>query len=72
MTTGLDPKRRKNASLGGSPPADGFITNKFDGTGNPDQGEKYDYDPVSVSNKSLSHDQGHDTAGPFAGGDFAG
>lgn len=71
MTTGLDPKRRKDTSLGSNPPAHGFIDNKFDGTSNPNQGEAYDLDPALAPNK-FPREGGSDSAAEFAGGDFAG
>lgn len=66
MTTGLDPKRIKNVgnfvddSPAESLQTNDLIGNKFDGEGNPDQGEQYDYGNLDGVNR-FPREGGHDT-----------
>lgn len=46
-------------------------SNKFDGEGNPDLGEKQDY-PCPLEPNKFPREGGSDSAGEFANGDFAG
>jgi hypothetical protein len=55
----------------GKPSAASSVKNKFDGVGNPNQGEQSDLSPNLAPNK-FPRQGGSDSAGPFAGGDFAG
>lgn len=69
MAEGLDSKRIK--SFGGeNPPAHGFIDNKF-GSPDAEQGEQYPVEPTIAPNV-FPRETGSDSAGEFAGGDFAG
>lgn len=70
MTQGLDPKRIKDVPVGGAPPSEGFIGNKFSGL-DAEQGEKYPVEPVIEPNR-FPRERGSDSAEGFAGGDFAG
>jgi hypothetical protein len=67
---GLDPKRVKSFSPEAAPPAHGFIDNKFGGP-NADQGEEYGVE-MNLAPNVFPREKGSDSAGEFAGGDFAG